>query len=294
MISINYLLTQKLSIMKKSFTLFCLIASVSLTFAQNPYLNEDKTGWANTFDTEADVLNDYVVPQQLWGDISHDPGDTVKLSWVDVDGNGALMIETNYEWDWGVAAFPISPDLEDTMDISSLKLSFKYKNFTAPNAAIVAAYRVYEDGNAEFGGELWKEEGVVYNSDEWTEIDVIMTPISSVLDAVYMLEVGFDGAEGSIIIDDLVFGDTTLVATGIDDYSANNAGITIYPNPASNYIQIMNAGEVFDVDVFNVTGQRILHAENKKRLDISSLENGIYFIEVQNGESRSVFKVMKH
>ena len=279
--------------MKKSFTLFCLIASVSLTFAQNPYLNEDKTGWANSFDTEADVLNDYVAPQQWWGDISHDPGDTVKLSWVDVDGNGALKIETNYEWDWGVAAFPISPDLQDTMDMSSLKLSFKYKNFTAPDAAIVAAYRVYKDGSPEFGGEIWKEEGVVYNSDDWTEIDVLMTPISSVFDAVYMLEVGFDGAEGSIIIDDLVFGDTTLVATAIDDYSAKNSDVIIYPNPASNYIQIMNAGSMFDLDVFNISGQRVLHAENKKRLDISALEDGIYFVEVKNEEFKDVFKVIK-
>lgn len=279
--------------MKKFITLFCLIASVSVTFAQNPYLNEDKTGWGNSFDTESDVLNDYVAPQKDWGFEIGEPTDTVQLSWVDVDGNGALKIEANFEWDWGHAVFPISTDLQETMDMSSLKISFKYKNFTAQDAALTAAYRVYVDDEAQFGGEIW-EEDVVYNSDDWTEVDMLMSPVSSVLDAVYMLEVGFDGAEGSIIIDDLAFGDTTVTSvTAISDYTANQSNVNVYPNPASNYIQIMNAGNMFDVDVFNVSGQRILHAENKKRLDISSLENGIYFIKVQSGESRSVLKVMK-
>jgi hypothetical protein len=55
---INYQL--KPNTMKKIFTLFLVFAGAFALLAQNPYVNAAKTGLAISFDTEADVLNDYV------------------------------------------------------------------------------------------------------------------------------------------------------------------------------------------------------------------------------------------
>lgn len=57
---------------------------------------------------------------------------------------------------------------------------------------------------------------------------------------------------------------------------------TVYPNPASNNtIYIKNADELIRYRIFDTSGKEVL-ASNKLNngIDISSLENGIYFLEV--------------
>ena len=62
----------------------------------------------------------------------------------------------------------------------------------------------------------------------------------------------------------------------------NNAGLSIYPNPASSFINIKNNnGGAFDVSIYDISG-RLLMEENSKQtitiLDISKLASGIYSV----------------
>lgn len=51
--------------------------------------------------------------------------------------------------------------------------------------------------------------------------------------------------------------------------------INIYPNPASNYIQVKNAK---NVSIYDVNGRVVLKSTNSERINISSLENGVYVV----------------
>lgn len=83
---------------------------------------------------------------------------------------------------------------------------------------------------------------------------------------------------------------------------ANNVGISetakpelnIYPNPASNMLNL-NSNETIDqIRIMNVIGQDVLVSTpraNKAVLDISSLENGVYFVSVEAGNQKTVKKL---
>ena len=85
---------------------------------------------------------------------------------------------------------------------------------------------------------------------------------------------------------------TIYQPTGIWNYAKGNNHIVIYPNPASTEVYI-DAEQVFsEITLFNqqmsiITSQSFASTKSKK-VDISSLSNGIYFIKTNNGEMKKL------
>jgi alpha-tubulin suppressor-like RCC1 family protein len=73
--------------------------------------------------------------------------------------------------------------------------------------------------------------------------------------------------------------------------SENNFEITIYPNPATNFINIDVSNPV-SVSIIDLTGKLILQS-NQKLIDVSQLAKGIYSIVIISGENRVVKKLVK-
>ena len=75
-------------------------------------------------------------------------------------------------------------------------------------------------------------------------------------------------------------------ATGLSGEMAS--GVEIYPNPASDYLIANvknNQNKIDRLSIFNIYGQSVYSTgkiNNSKRIDISSLTPGIYFIKVYN------------
>ncbi len=79
--------------------------------------------------------------------------------------------------------------------------------------------------------------------------------------------------------------------TGLDDVIANK--ISLYPNPATDVINIQAAQAVKMVEVFTTLGQKVLTG-NSNSLNIAGLSQGMYIVNIalDNGASES-FKVIK-
>jgi hypothetical protein len=70
---------------------------------------------------------------------------------------------------------------------------------------------------------------------------------------------------------------------------------SIYPNPTIDFLTIESAGNS-TITVINIAGLIIYQKEmqeEKTTLNTSSWVNGIYFITIQNGSSRTTKKVIK-
>lgn len=84
-----------------------------------------------------------------------------------------------------------------------------------------------------------------------------------------------------------------------EDFIDNNS-ISIYPNPADNYITVQTQFDPKDNTTYKLydTVGKVIKAGNihvqKTFIDINQLANGIYFIEIENGENRIVEKVVVH
>ncbi len=74
-----------------------------------------------------------------------------------------------------------------------------------------------------------------------------------------------------------------------------NLKIKIFPNPASNYIQIYaNTKKIKIIKIIDVLGKSMQYKSNKKLIDISKFKNGIYFIIIQTENKITTLKFIKN
>jgi hypothetical protein len=67
------------------------------------------------------------------------------------------------------------------------------------------------------------------------------------------------------------------INVGIEDYEDN---IKIYPNPASDIINITGA-DIANIKIFNSMGQLISNQNHKNEINVSEFQNGIYLFSVE-------------
>ena len=84
-----------------------------------------------------------------------------------------------------------------------------------------------------------------------------------------------------------------VVAASVKDVFADN--ISMYPNPANNFINISTPEEISSVEVYNIVGKRVLSIKNLKnnQVDISNLSSGMYMLRLTNGTSIATKKIIK-
>lgn len=71
--------------------------------------------------------------------------------------------------------------------------------------------------------------------------------------------------------------------------------ISIFPNPATNFIQIKNSKNNNEIRIINVLGVVILNqvVPINTKVDISNLPNGLYFLQMQSGNLTTTIKLIK-
>jgi hypothetical protein len=88
---------------------------------------------------------------------------------------------------------------------------------------------------------------------------------------------------------------TQLTSLSAQQFSKNN--FVIYPNPASKYISIeSSAGAEFEYRISDINGKILLNgtSQNGSEIDVSPLQNGFYFLSVNNQAGTSVQKFIKN
>jgi hypothetical protein len=86
---------------------------------------------------------------------------------------------------------------------------------------------------------------------------------------------------------------------GIEQMEANSVNFKLYPVPASNFlcIEMEGTNNPYDFSVFNSLGCEVLtgKSQESKRIEISSLQNGIYFICLKSDQVSCMrrFQVLK-
>ena len=94
--------------------------------------------------------------------------------------------------------------------------------------------------------------------------------------------------------DDLIYTNPEYNTCDIDEVEENLAenNISIYPNPAKDFVKILNDNtlNISYVEIFDLTGRKVLNAEKANDIDISSLPEGQYFVKII-GETTIVKKL---
>lgn len=83
--------------------------------------------------------------------------------------------------------------------------------------------------------------------------------------------------------------------TSVSEANSYTKKISIYPNPANTEINIISPSiDNVQIEISNAMGQLIIKTQNKKKIDISNLTTGLYFISVEEGQHRYTQKLIKH
>ena len=70
--------------------------------------------------------------------------------------------------------------------------------------------------------------------------------------------------------------------------------IKIFPNPAKDELNIITSNTLSsEIEILNVMGAVLIKTKNKTKIDISSLNAGVYFLNVKQGENIYNYKFVK-
>ena len=70
------------------------------------------------------------------------------------------------------------------------------------------------------------------------------------------------------------------------------SSFNIYPNPTSDFIQIETPENIKEVSIYSFLGQKVMTSEATK-IDIKSLNTGVYWVEIKTKNGSTVHKVVK-
>lgn len=85
----------------------------------------------------------------------------------------------------------------------------------------------------------------------------------------------------------------TGLTTGFETVRKANK-FAVFPNPATNCIQVTNLENIESIQVFSMAGNMVLQTTAVSQLDISSLKSGIYLVNIQaKSGTNEVYKISK-
>jgi hypothetical protein len=80
--------------------------------------------------------------------------------------------------------------------------------------------------------------------------------------------------------------------TGVEENSMRDESVQLFPNPVNNSCQIISEKEFSRVKMYNVLGSVVYeYSGNPAKtytVDVSGIENGIYFIDIDNSKGRKI------
>ena len=126
---------------------------------------------------------------------------------------------------------------------------------------------------------------------------IIMEELPQSQQEYFDLNVDFDETHEYIVI--AIFDDgceaesDPLSVTVIwDAIHENGKEAKIYPNPANDILHV-EGSDVILVEVFNIMGQSVLYVdENFKSINISNLQNGVYFVRLKTNDGEKTVKLI--
>jgi hypothetical protein len=178
-----------------------------------------------------------------------------------------------------------------TSQINATGMTHFHVDAWTPNMTAFRIKLVDFGANAAFGGGDDKEHELSFTPtlNGWNSYDIPLSDFTGLTTRAHMAQLIFSGnpsGAGTVFIDNVYFRTGTL---GIDDL--NSRDITIYPNPATNVLNIESAMTIEKVSVYNLLGQEVISQSPNTEivtLDVASLQVGVYVVKTSiNGNVSS-------
>lgn len=78
----------------------------------------------------------------------------------------------------------------------------------------------------------------------------------------------------------------------VDDFAINK-GIVIYPNPTDNFITVKSNGNINEIAIWSVQGQKVMEFKNMDVVNVSELQTGMYIARIKTDAGVQVSNFIK-
>ena len=79
------------------------------------------------------------------------------------------------------------------------------------------------------------------------------------------------------------------LVTAIPDILENN-NIIVYPNPATDFLNIQTKKDIDQIDVYSLSGRLLLSEKDSRLIDVTTLPDGVYLLKMYLKNSESYMK----
>ncbi|AZB11492.1 M20/M25/M40 family metallo-hydrolase [Chryseobacterium sp. G0162] len=113
------------------------------------------------------------------------------------------------------------------------------------------------------------------------------------IDPVYVFNVG-KAAVGALQHFAVAITANNILGTQDTRVQNSSENVNIYPNPAKNLltIEFPQKTNQFNIEISDMTGNIVLRAENKNKIDTTPLSNGVYMISIKTDRNHIVKKII--
>lgn len=161
-------------------------------------------------------------------------------------------------------------------------------------------YPVSEDEKYHYRYNLW-----VVKDNTYDTITVSWGPIPELIDSAYFTDIGeilfktnmkeensqkVDGT--GIFVDYFIFDLYFSKGPNSVTEQIDNNSFIVYPNPVMDKLLLEDYYQ--EVKIYDLTGKLLSQVKNKNYIDVSSLNNGLYFITVYDGKHIKSNKFIKY
>ena len=181
-------------------------------------------------------------------------------------------------------------------DLSYALDSFVLFSFDIYDATGAVDFIVNVHGKTDDGSDVTVSYYPTTTAGAWLHYEVDLTHADyETMDTIAQLDLQNNTAETELYWDNILLtgaggGSTNLIGTDTD----NSNNLLFYPNPVHNSDLISFAKDVENnsaIIIYNVSGQLILSTYlNDRMLNISSLNSGLYFVNVGNKVAKLVIR----
>jgi hypothetical protein len=129
----------------------------------------------------------------------------------------------------------------------------------------------------------------------WVDSEEVVTPETPFADGNGTIPSSLGGvnffsisSDNEYYLDDFQFGDFIV---GVEENTLAN--FSVYPNPANDRLNIVYSEEIKEIKIYDSLGRLIIEGISEKIVNVSELSRGIYFMELNTINEKSIQKFMK-
>jgi hypothetical protein len=158
----------------------------------------------------------------------------------------------------------------------------------SPNFTLFRVKLVDFGADGAFGGGDDTEHEVPFPElpqGEWVSLDIPLTDFANLAGRQNIAQLIFSGqpvGATTVFIDNVFFYTT---GTSVNELEAEQNLVRVYPNPIRSGESVSFSTEVKQVDVFDLSGRRIMSSDNSV-LNTAGMNRGVYFVRIQTLDGR--------